>query len=97
VKDNAERLRYEVHSDDEVAGFTQYRLAPGAIEFFHTEIDPQFEGQGMGAALVRGALDDSRERGRAVLPTCPFVRGYISKHPEYLDLVPEDQRATFGL
>jgi hypothetical protein len=32
-----------------------------------------------------------------VLPFCPFERGYIVAHPEYLDLVAEDMRATFDL
>ena len=32
-----------------------------------------------------------------MIPVCPFVRAYIAGHPEYLDLVPEDRRAEFGL
>jgi uncharacterized protein len=32
-----------------------------------------------------------------VLPFCPFVNGYIKRHPEYRDLVPEDYRDKFGL
>jgi hypothetical protein len=43
-------------------------------------------------------LDTVRERGQAVLPFCPFVRGYIAKHTEqYLDLVPVDLRPDFEL
>jgi hypothetical protein len=32
-----------------------------------------------------------------VLPFCPFIRGYIQRHPAYLDLVPGDRRAEFQL
>jgi predicted GNAT family acetyltransferase len=32
-----------------------------------------------------------------VLPFCPFVNAYLKRHPEYLDLVPEERRAAFGL
>jgi len=32
-----------------------------------------------------------------VLPFCPFVRGFIEKHNEYLDLVPVERRAQFKL
>jgi hypothetical protein len=32
-----------------------------------------------------------------VLPYCPFVKSYIQKHPEYLDLVPAERRASFDL
>ena len=37
--------RYEIHVDDAVAGFTQYRSMPGIVDFIHTEIDDAHEGQ----------------------------------------------------
>ena len=54
-------------------------------------------GEGLGGQLVRAALDSARAEGLSVLPFCPFVRGYIEGHPEYVDLVPADQRKEFGL
>ena len=65
--------------------------------FTHTEIDDAFEGRGLGSILIRAALDAARGRGLAVRPDCPFVRGYIARHSEYLDLVPVDLRARLGL
>jgi predicted GNAT family acetyltransferase len=59
-------------------------------------VDPRFGGRGLGGILVRGALDAARDRGLEVLPFCPFVRGWIGRHPEYRELVPEGQRARFG-
>ena len=60
-------------------------------------MDDAYEGQGVGSELAAGALDDARARGLRVLPYCPFIRGYIERHQEYLDLVPEGERARFGL
>lgn len=97
VKDNADESRYEIHVDGELAGFTQYRQRPAGLAFIHTEIDDRFEGRGLGSKLVSHALDDARKRGLAVLPLCPFVRSYIERHPEYLDLVREEKRGNFGL
>lgn len=97
VADNAAEHRYEVRVGGELGGFAQYRLRPAAVAFIHTEIDDRFEGQGLGGKLVSTALDDVRERGLAVLPFCPFVRGYIERHPEYLELVPAERRAEFDL
>ena len=56
----------------------------------HTEVLPSFEGKGLGARLVAGALDDIRARGLRVVPFCPFVRAYIRRHPDYADLVVRD-------
>lgn len=97
IADNRERHRYEILVEDEVAGFAQYKAKPGQIAFTHTEIDDRFEGRGLGGELVAFALADARERGLAVLPFCPFVRGYIQRHREYVDLVPADRRAEFEL
>jgi hypothetical protein len=97
VRDNPEEQRYEIRAGGELAGFTQYRLAPGRISFIHTEVDDRFEGQGLGSRLIAFALNDARSRGLDVLPFCPFVRAYIQRHPEYLDLVPAAKRPQFDL
>ncbi|HZQ02403.1 MAG TPA: GNAT family N-acetyltransferase [Gaiellaceae bacterium] len=46
--------------------------------------------RGLGAALVRAALDDARDRGFRVVPICPFVEAYVRRHPEDADLVVAD-------
>ena len=97
VRDNPDEERYEATVDGELAGFVMYRSRPGLIALVHTEVDDRFEGQGVGSALVREALDDVRRREADLLPFCPFVNSYIQRHPEYADLVPESQRASFDL
>ncbi len=84
VRNNERELRYELTRDDEVLGFIAYRAEPetGRVTLVHTEIDPAYEGQGLGSVLVKGALDDLRERGLTVVPLCPFVRAYLRRHPE---------------
>lgn len=61
VRDNRDEPRYEVWTDGQLAGFAQYRLRGGRITFTHTEIDPEYEGAGLGSQLVRAALEDVRE------------------------------------
>jgi hypothetical protein len=97
ISDDAERERYTATVDGRLAGIAAYRQRPGLIAFVHTEVDPDFAGRGVGGTLIRGALDDARARGLAVLPFCPFVDAYIKGHHEYLDLVPEAERRRFGL
>ncbi|HYH33125.1 MAG TPA: GNAT family N-acetyltransferase [Pseudonocardia sp.] len=97
VLDVPEGSRFEVRVDGAAAGRAEYSVVPGAIRFTHTEIDDAYSGRGLGGTLVRGALDAARSRRLAVLPECRFVRGWIEKHPDYVDLVPADQRARFGL
>jgi hypothetical protein len=95
VADNPSESRYEIRADGELAGFAQYRNADGRVTFFHTEIDPAYEGEGLGSRLARFALDDVRSHGQQVVPLCPFIAQYIRGHTEYLDLLPEHLREAF--
>ncbi len=97
VRDNPEEAQYEILIGSTVAGYSEYRLESQTITFFHTEVSPDFGGQGLGGKLAAAALADVRARGLAVIPECPFIRGYIRKHPEFLDLVPADRHAEFHL
>ena len=97
VTDVSDRRRFEIEVDGAVLGFAYYRRRPGVITFLHTEIDPAHEGEGLGTLLVKAALDTARAEGLAVLPYCPFFRGFIDRHREYLDLVPVERRAKFAL
>ena len=87
VRRNDDRDRYEIFVDDRLVGLTEYHLEGGALVFPHTEIDPAMRGRGLGAELVRGALDDVRGSGLDVVPRCWFVAEFIDKHPEYEDLL----------
>lgn len=84
---NAEKERYEISVDGELAGFTEARPRGEVVLFPHTEIDPEFRGRGLATQLVQAALDDVRSRGLKVRATCSIVRGFLDEHPEYQDLV----------
>jgi hypothetical protein len=97
VTDNAEGERYEVRVDGSLAGFAEYRGHTDTRTFTHTEIDERYEGQGLGGELVKQALEDVRAKGVHVIPMCPFVKAYMGRHPETLDLVAPAIRRAFGL
>jgi len=86
VIDVPERHRFEAVLDGELVGFAAYQKTDELIVFTHTEVDSSLEGQGVGGALIREALDHVRELGLRVLPICPFVQAWMLRHPEYTDL-----------
>lgn len=91
VTDAPDQKRYEARLEAKLAGFAAYERAGDVVVFTHTEVDDAYEGQGVGSALVRGALDDVRQRGLPVLALCPFVKTWIARHPDYADLVQDVQ------
>lgn len=88
--------QYEIVVDGTVAGFTQFEETDGGVlSFPHTVVEDAYEGRGLASQLVRGALDDVRAQGRSIHPFCPYVKTWIQRHPDYLDLV--DDPSRFGL
>lgn len=87
--------RFVAEIDGAEAGFAQYQLTDELYVFTHTEVGPAFEGQGVGGALARAALDRMRSEGRRrVLPVCPFIEGWMARHPDYHDLHFKAPRST---
>jgi predicted GNAT family acetyltransferase len=95
VTRNDDAHRYEAVLDGEQVGFAEYQLTDQLVVFTHTEVEDRCEGKGVGSALARAALDDVREQGtRKVLPLCPFIKGWIGHHSDYMDLVYGAPRST---
>jgi len=64
-----------------------YRLQGDVMNIVHTEVPPASEGRGIAAALVHAALGYARARGHKVQPSCSYVRTYMRRHPDTLDLL----------
>jgi predicted GNAT family acetyltransferase len=93
VTDVPERERFEARDDDgALAGVLTYQLTGGIIAYTHTQVEPAFEGQGIGSALARAAMEDARAKRRTVVPICPFLSGWLDIHPGYEKLLARSTR-----
>ncbi|MER6361780.1 GNAT family N-acetyltransferase [Kitasatospora sp. NPDC001527] len=91
IRDAEGASRFEAWVDDTLAGFAEYLRSDELVVYPHTVVEPAYEGQGIGSTLARAALDDARARGLAVLATCPFIKAWMLRHPEYIDLAYENR------
>jgi predicted GNAT family acetyltransferase len=93
VTDVPERERFEARDETgATAGVVTYQLSGSIIAYTHTEVAPEFEGRGVGSTLARAVMDDARAKGRTVVPICPFLSGWLEKHPEYDGIVVRSTR-----
>ena len=92
IVDNRERGRFEIRQEGKVIGLAAYAVVPASgsdagsaaerIVFFHTEVRPEYEGQGLASRLAAYALDTTIAAGRTVVALCPYIRTYLRRHPE---------------
>jgi len=78
--------RFEIERDGEVA-YLEYTVSPGVLELIHTEVPKQLRGKGLASALAENGLQYARENNLKVDVVCPLVQGFMTKHPEYADLL----------
>lgn len=85
-RDNEDRHRFELDVDGIVA-FITYRKSADAITLVHTEVPPELGGRGIGSKLGHATLDAVRSQGLKLTVECDFIRSFMTKHPEYSDLL----------
>ncbi len=78
--------RFET-SIDGYTGYISYQERDDTLVYDHTIVPQELGGRGIGSALVKHALNYAREQNKKVIPQCSFVSSYISKHPDYQDLL----------
>jgi predicted GNAT family acetyltransferase len=83
INDNVEMHRFEMSIGDELA-VSYYSMEGNRTTLLHTEVPPQFSGQGVGSHLAHEVFEILRNRGQRVVAKCPFMAKYAAKHPEYL-------------
>lgn len=84
--DNTDKSRFEVEIEDKMA-IMDYKKKDSKLYILHTEVPKEFEGKGIASAMVKKVLNLIKEKDMKLVSLCPFVSGYIKRHPEYKSLV----------
>jgi predicted GNAT family acetyltransferase len=93
VTDNRAANRFEARDGADLAGVASYARTSELVAFVHTEVDPAFEGRGVGSALAREGIAAVEQEGLRVLAVCPFIAAWLARHPEHAHL---EYRAPAG-
>ncbi|AMB59177.1 GNAT family N-acetyltransferase [Microterricola viridarii] len=88
IRRNDEAHSYEALVGTDVAAYAEYRLRPAErIVFTHTVTEEAFTRRGIATQLVEWALTDARDRGKTIVPLCPFVVSYLETHHQFDDVL----------
>lgn len=86
VKHNVAAHRFEVQLGDKI-GLLAYRKNGLTYSLYHTEVPPEYEGQGIADRMASVALTTIRDEGGRIIPLCAFIKVYLRRHKEYAPLV----------
>jgi predicted GNAT family acetyltransferase len=78
--DKTER-RFHVQTS-EGSGELTYTQVGDTIDLQHTFVEEPARDAGVADALVRAAMNYARGEGLRVVPSCPYVRSWLKRHPD---------------
>ncbi len=79
---NEKDQQYEFHVAGSVAKI-EFNRKENKIYLIHTEVPQELGGKGIASALVKAVLEDIEKKNLTLIPKCPFVAGYLERHPEW--------------
>lgn len=85
--DNSPENRYEFRIGEEIAKIEYIKTKNNEIYLTHTEVPVSLEGRGIGSQLIEKTLQNIELQELRLVPLCPFVAGYIQKHPDWRRIV----------
>ena len=59
-----------------------YEVDGDRLLLIHTEVPESLGGRGIGARLVRAAVEKAIAQGLTIVPWCPFARRWLGEHPD---------------
>lgn len=82
-----ENNRFELEVDGATAFIEFDKIEPNILDLLHTEVPQSLSGKGVGSKLVEGALQYCQDNELKIIPSCPFIKSYIDKHPLWNHLI----------
>lgn len=74
--------------NNERAGVMTYTIPfPDFIIIDHTEVEPAFEGKGVGKKLLYKIVEMAREKNIKIIPLCPYANAMFKKLADIQDVL----------
>jgi uncharacterized protein len=84
IKNNAGQFVLESEGKN---SFLKYNISNHTLDLYSTYVPKELRGQKLGEKLVEHSIGFAKDNNLKIVPTCPFVSKYFSKHPEYTSVL----------
>ena len=86
ISENLSERRFELKVEGHLA-IIEYVKKDDKIYLTHTHVPKALEGKGIGSRLISGTLDLIGGKPLKIVAICPFIKAWISRHPEKQNLI----------
>ncbi|WP_194778398.1 GNAT family N-acetyltransferase [Pararhodonellum marinum] len=88
IKENGNKGFAMAREDEKRAGMMTYSIAGNALIIIdYTEVDPAYNGKGVGKQMLDKIVEMAREKNIKIIPLCPFAASVFKKSDEIKDVL----------
>lgn len=87
IRHEPEEHRFQARVDGKVAFLDYERIDDDTLDYQSTFVPSEHRERGIGSAIVERALRYAEDEGYRVVPSCPFVKDFVERHPRFQDLI----------
>jgi predicted GNAT family acetyltransferase len=62
-------------------------ISENEMNVYHTEVDPEMQGEHLGEKLIEAGVAFARENNFKISPSCSFARITFARHKQYQDVL----------
>ena len=73
--------------DNQVGSMTYSIAGPELIIIDHTDVDPAYNGKGVGKQMLYKIVEMARQKNIKIIPLCPFAASMFRKIEEIKDVL----------
>ena len=89
-----EEVKIEVKGNKSVAllgnneiGVCEFKDSDEGWVIFHTEVNPNYKGQGIAKRLLDAIVNEARNRKIKIIPECSYAKKVMNRNNDYKDVI----------
>jgi predicted GNAT family acetyltransferase len=87
IESESKGMSLAKENDNQVGSMTYSIAGPELIIIDHTEVDPAYNGKGVGKQMLYKIVEMARQKNIKIIPLCPFAASMFRKLEEIRDVL----------
>ncbi|EKD72192.1 MAG: hypothetical protein ACD_45C00740G0003 [uncultured bacterium] len=87
IEHDQNHQRFYATSSGQLCELKYKKIDQKTLDYFKTFVPESLRNQGIASQLTRFSLEFAKQNNYHIIPSCPYVKLYIDKHPEYKHLI----------
>lgn len=68
-------------------GVCEFKVTDEGWVIFHTEVNPNYKGQGIAKRLLDAIVNEARNRKIKIIPECSYAKKVMNRNNDYKDVI----------